>query len=82
MCIAGRCERRAVKSSKASLATCTALCGGNSRLLWPKPTGDVLLGDDSDILHLQQIEFVTTSTSDYDVRNLLEHAKDIFIGKL
>ncbi|KAK0090371.1 hypothetical protein PV325_001145 [Microctonus aethiopoides] len=82
MCIAGRCERRAVKSSKASLATCTALCGGNSRLLWPKPTGDVLLGDDSVILHLQQIEFVTTSTTDYDVRNLLEHAKDIFIGNI
>ncbi|KAI4489504.1 hypothetical protein M0802_011039 [Mischocyttarus mexicanus] len=64
MCVAGRCERRAVRSSKVSLATCTALCGGNTRLLWPRPTGNIVLGDDSVTMHLQQIEFVTLNTSD------------------
>ncbi|CAG5095698.1 Similar to fdl: Probable beta-hexosaminidase fdl (Drosophila melanogaster) [Cotesia congregata] len=82
ICVAGRCERRAVKTSQRSLASCTATCGGHGRLLWPKPTGDIILGEDSVMLNLQQIEFVTISTSDHDVQNLLEHAKDIFIGNI
>lgn len=80
VCVAGRCERRAVRSSRTSLASCIALCGGNSRLLWPRPTGNVLLGEESVVVHLQQIEFVTVNTSDQETRNLLEHAKDVFIG--
>jgi len=80
-CVANRCERRAVRSSRTSLATCTAHCGGNSRLLWPRPTENVVLGDDSVILHLQQIEFVTVNTSDQETKDLLEHAKDVFIGE-
>ncbi|XP_015185237.1 PREDICTED: probable beta-hexosaminidase fdl isoform X2 [Polistes dominula] len=82
ICVAGRCERRAVKSSKVSLATCTALCGGNTRLLWPRPTGNVILGDESVTMHLQQIEFVTLNTSDRDVKTLLEYAKDVFLGNI
>ena len=81
-CVAGRCERRAVRSSRTSLASCIALCGGNTRLLWPRPTGNVLLGDDSVIIHVQQIEFVTVNTSDQETKNLLEHAKDVFIGNI
>lgn len=80
VCVAGRCERRAVRSSRTSLASCIALCGGNTRLLWPRPTGNVVLGEESVIVHLQQIEFVTVNTSDQETRNLLEHAKDVFIG--
>lgn len=63
------------------MATCTAHCGGNTRLLWPRPTENIILGDDSVILHLQQIEFVTVNTSDQETKDLLEHAKDIFIGE-
>lgn len=63
------------------MATCTAHCGGNTRLLWPRPTENVVLGDDSVILHLQQIEFVTVNTSDQETKDLLEHAKDVFIGE-
>ncbi|XP_011862045.1 PREDICTED: probable beta-hexosaminidase fdl isoform X5 [Vollenhovia emeryi] len=81
-CVANRCERRAVRSSRTSLATCTAHCGGNTRLLWPRPTESVVLGDDSVILHLQQIEFVTVNTSDQETKDLLEHAKDVFIGNV
>ncbi|KAG7199217.1 hypothetical protein KM043_018087 [Ampulex compressa] len=81
-CVAGRCERRAVRSSRTSLASCIALCGGNSRLLWPKPTGSVELGDDSVIIHLRQMEFVTVNTSDQDVKNLLERAKEVFIANI
>ncbi|KOX73530.1 putative beta-hexosaminidase fdl [Melipona quadrifasciata] len=81
-CVAGRCERRAVRSSRTSLASCIALCGGNTRLLWPRPTGNVFLGEDSVIIHLQQIEFVTVNTSDQETKNLLEHAKDVFIGNV
>ncbi|XP_028044943.1 probable beta-hexosaminidase fdl isoform X5 [Monomorium pharaonis] len=81
-CVANRCERRAVRSSRTSLATCTAHCGGNTRLLWPRPTENVILGDDSVILHLQQIEFVTVNTSDQETKDLLEHAKDVFIGNI
>ncbi|XP_012225717.1 probable beta-hexosaminidase fdl isoform X1 [Linepithema humile] len=81
-CVANRCERRAVRSSRTSLATCTAHCGGNTRLLWPRPTENVVLGDDSVILHLQQIEFVTVNTSDQETKDLLEHAKDVFIGNI
>lgn len=58
-----------------------ALCGGNDRLLWPRPTGDVILGDESITLHLDQIELVTIGTNDQDVKNLIEHAKNVFIGK-
>jgi len=50
-------------------------------LLWPRPTGNIILGDDSVILHLQQIEFVTVNTSDQEIKDLLEHAKDVFIGR-
>ncbi|XP_016769498.1 probable beta-hexosaminidase fdl isoform X4 [Apis mellifera] len=82
VCVAGRCERRAVRSSRTSLASCIALCGGNTRLLWPRPTGNVLLAEESVIVHLQQIEFVTVNTSDQETRNLLEHAKDVFIGNI
>ncbi|XP_066588857.1 probable beta-hexosaminidase fdl isoform X2 [Prorops nasuta] len=81
-CVAGRCERRAVRSSRTSLASCTSLCGGNTRLLWPRPTVSVTLGDDSITLQLEQIEFVTVNTTDQRVRNLLEHAKDIFLGNV
>ncbi|XP_011685560.1 PREDICTED: probable beta-hexosaminidase fdl isoform X2 [Wasmannia auropunctata] len=81
-CVANRCERRAVRSSRTSLATCTAHCGGNTRLLWPRPTENIVLGDDSVILHLQQIEFVTVNTSDQETKDLLEHAKDVFIGNI
>ncbi|XP_077280187.1 fused lobes isoform X2 [Temnothorax americanus] len=81
-CVANRCERRAVRSSRTSLATCTAHCGGNTRLLWPRPTENIVLGDDSVILHLQQIEFVIVNTSDQETKDLLEHAKDIFIGNI
>nr|KAF7434344.1 hypothetical protein H0235_002535 [Vespula pensylvanica] len=81
-CVAGRCERRAVRSSRISLATCTALCGGNTRLLWPRPTGNIILGDESVTMHLQQIEFVTVNTSDRDVKTLLEYAKDVFLGNV
>lgn len=81
-CIAGRCERRAVRSSKTSLATCTALCGGNNRLIWPSPTGSVVLGDDSVMMYLQHIAFVTVNTSNQNVRNLLEHTKDVFLGNI
>lgn len=63
------------------MASCIALCGGNTRLLWPRPTGNVLLGDDSVVIHVQQIEFVTVNTSDQETKNLLEHAKDVFIGE-
>lgn len=70
-----------MRSSRTSLATCTAHCGGNTRLLWPRPTENVVLGDDSVILHLQQIEFATVNTSDQDTKDLLEHAKDVFIGE-
>lgn len=80
-CVANRCERRAVRSSRTSLATCTAHCGGDTRLLWPRPTESVILGDDSVILHIQQIEFVTVDTSDQETRDLLEHAKDVFLGE-
>ncbi|XP_011630319.1 probable beta-hexosaminidase fdl isoform X2 [Pogonomyrmex barbatus] len=81
-CVANRCERRAVRSSRTSLATCTAHCGGNTRLLWPRPTENIVLGDDSVILHLQQIEFVIVNTSDQETKDLLEHAKDVFIGNI
>ncbi|XP_046621554.1 probable beta-hexosaminidase fdl isoform X3 [Neodiprion virginianus] len=81
-CVAGRCERRAVRSSRTSLATCTALCGGNERLIWPRPTGDVFLGENSVTFHLQQISLVTVNTSDQEVKNLLEHAKDVFLGNI
>ncbi|XP_026830456.1 probable beta-hexosaminidase fdl isoform X5 [Ooceraea biroi] len=81
-CVASRCERRAVRSSRTSLATCTAHCGGNTRLLWPRPTENVVLGDNSVILHLQQIEFVIVDTSDQEIKDLLEHAKDVFIGNI
>lgn len=70
-----------MRSSRTSLASCIALCGGNTRLLWPRPTGNVLLGDDSVIIHVQQIEFVTVNTSNQETKNLLEHAKDVFIGE-
>lgn len=70
-----------MRSSRTSLASCIALCGGNTRLLWPRPTGNVLLGDDSLVIHAQQIEFVTVNTSDQETKNLLEHAKDVFIGE-
>ncbi|XP_012276892.1 probable beta-hexosaminidase fdl [Orussus abietinus] len=81
-CVSGRCERRAVRSSRTSLATCTALCGGNTRLIWPRPTGTVILGEDSVMLHMHQIAFVTVNTSDQEVKNLLEHAKDVFLGNV
>ncbi|XP_012263445.2 probable beta-hexosaminidase fdl isoform X2 [Athalia rosae] len=81
-CVSGRCERRAVRSSRTSLATCTALCGGNSRLIWPRPTGDTFLGENSVTLHLQQISIVTVNTSDQEIKNLLEHAKDVFLGNI
>lgn len=71
-----------MRSSRISLATCTALCGGNTRLLWPRPTGNIILGDESVTMHLQQIEFVTVNTSDRDVKTLLEYAKDVFLGKI
>ncbi|XP_014489221.1 PREDICTED: probable beta-hexosaminidase fdl [Dinoponera quadriceps] len=80
-CVANRCEKRAVRSSRTSLATCTAHCGGNTRLLWPRPTKNVVLGDESVILHLQQIEFVY-DMSDQETKDLLEHAQDVFIGNI
>ncbi|XP_043287716.1 probable beta-hexosaminidase fdl isoform X2 [Venturia canescens] len=82
VCVAGRCERRAVRSSRTSLASCTAVCGGNTRLLWPRPTGNIYLGEESVMLYLHQIEFVTFDTGDQKVKNLLEHAKDIFVGNV
>ncbi|OXU27126.1 hypothetical protein TSAR_012992, partial [Trichomalopsis sarcophagae] len=81
-CVAGRCERRSVRSSRISLATCTAMCGGNSRLLWPKPSGRVDLGTDHLVFHWQQVELSTVNTSNQDVRDLLEQAKDVFMGNL
>ena len=41
-----------------------------------------LVGNDSVIIHLQQIEFVTVNTSDQETKNLLEHAKDVFIVQI
>ncbi|XP_015597661.1 probable beta-hexosaminidase fdl isoform X2 [Cephus cinctus] len=81
-CVAGRCERRAVRSSRISLATCTALCGGSTRLIWPRPTGNIILGDDSTVFHLQQVAMITVNTSDQSVKNLLEHAKVIFLNNI
>ncbi|XP_034946655.1 probable beta-hexosaminidase fdl [Chelonus insularis] len=82
VCVANRCERKAVKTPQKSLAACMAMCGGNDRLLWPKPTGNVILGDGSVMLTIQQIKFITTTASNQEVVSLLEHAKDVFIGNI
>ncbi|XP_044020728.1 probable beta-hexosaminidase fdl isoform X2 [Aphidius gifuensis] len=82
VCVSGRCEKRAVKSSKISFATCNAICGGNTRLLWPRPTGDIILEEDSATIHIQQIEFVTINTPNSDVKTLLEQAKSVFIDNI
>ncbi|XP_063976668.1 probable beta-hexosaminidase fdl isoform X2 [Diachasmimorpha longicaudata] len=82
VCVAGRCERRTSRTSRTSFATCNALCGGNTRLLWPRPTGSVILGEEMIALSLQHIELVTINTRDEEVKSLLEHAKDVFIGNI
>lgn len=71
-----------MRSVKISQATCNALCGDNGRLLWPRPTGTVVLGEDSVNFHLQQVQFNIVNTSDRDVKDLLDQAKDIFLGEL
>ncbi|KAJ8686693.1 hypothetical protein QAD02_022487 [Eretmocerus hayati] len=81
-CVSGRCERRSVRSSRVSLATCSALCGGSGRLLWPRPSGTVDLGNDSHSINLQQIEIITVNTDNREVKNLFEHAKDVFLGNI
>ncbi|XP_011497012.1 PREDICTED: probable beta-hexosaminidase fdl isoform X3 [Ceratosolen solmsi marchali] len=80
-CVSGRCERRAVHSSRISSSTCSALCGGNTRLIWPRPTGLVDLRSENVVFHWQQVEIATVNTSNQEVKNLLEHAKDVFLGK-
>ncbi|XP_023318102.1 probable beta-hexosaminidase fdl isoform X2 [Trichogramma pretiosum] len=82
-CVAGRCERRAVRSSRISLSTCQALCGSaSSRLLWPKPSRRVELGRDSSAFHWQQIEFAVVDTDSAEVRAMLDNAKDVFLGNV
>ncbi|XP_058804610.1 probable beta-hexosaminidase fdl isoform X2 [Phymastichus coffea] len=81
-CVSGRCERRAVRSSRISLATCTAMCGGSGRLLWPRPTGLVDLGPDNLIFHWQQLELITVNTASQDVKDMLEQAKEVFLGHI
>ncbi|XP_014217031.1 probable beta-hexosaminidase fdl [Copidosoma floridanum] len=78
-CVSGRCERRIVRSSRISLATCSALCGDNTRLLWPRPNGPVHLGMESLAFHWQQIKFATVNTSSHDIEAFFEYAKDIFL---
>lgn len=80
-CVSGRCERRAVRSSRISLSTCQALCGGSTRLLWPRPTKRVELGTDSQPFYLQRVNFVTVNTSNVEVKAMLENAKEVFLGK-
>lgn len=56
------------------------MCGGNGRLLWPRPTGPVDLGPDNLIFQWQQLELVTVNTDNQDVKEMLEHAKEVFLG--
>ena len=82
VCNENRCERRAVRSSRTSFATCAATCGGNTRLIWPRPTGNTILSSDHVTFHFQQIELITLDTNDEEVRNLLEQAKEVFLGRI
>lgn len=82
MCNEGRCERRAVRSSRTTQATCAATCGGNTRLIWPSPTGKTFLSKDHVAFHIQQIDFGIIDSPDQEVSNLLEKAKEVFLGKL
>ena len=45
------------------------------------PTGKTILGEKTVMLHFQQIELITVDTNDQEIKNLLEHAKEVFLGK-
>lgn len=82
VCNEERCERRAVRSSRTTLATCAATCGGNSRLIWPSPTGKTFLSKDHVAFHIQQIDFSLIDSPDQEVTNLLEKAREVFLGNV